>query len=206
MPTARAVAEREASDLTDEELRKSQILDAALQCFMVLGISKTSVQDVARQANVSRGTVYRYFEDRQRLVDGAIEFGALRYQADAAAAMAGKETLADQIAAFAEVTAETLVRQRTRTRLAEGDSEFLQHYVSDSKATLGRLINFLLPYVEAAKKRGEVGRDVKPVEASEWLARAIMSLTSAQDSVGFDMSKPKAVGRYFKRFAVNGLR
>jgi len=206
MPTARAGTEPAPADLTDEALRKSQILEAALECFMVLGISKTSVQDVARQASVSRGTVYRYFEDRQRLVDGAIEFGALRYQADAAEAMAGKQTLADQMAAFAEVTAETLARQRTRTRLAEGDNEFLQHYVADSKATLGRLITFLLPYVDAAKKRGEVGREVKAVEASEWLARAIMSLTSAQDAVGFDMSKPKAVGRYFKKFAVNGLR
>ena len=40
------------------------------------GIQRTSVQDVARMANVSRGTVYRYFEDRNVLIDAAIEFGA----------------------------------------------------------------------------------------------------------------------------------
>ncbi|WP_156763410.1 TetR/AcrR family transcriptional regulator, partial [Mycobacterium scrofulaceum] len=59
--------------------RRDQILDAANECFAQLGIQRTSVQDVARMAKVSRGTVYRYFEDRNVLIDAAIEFGAQRF-------------------------------------------------------------------------------------------------------------------------------
>ncbi|WP_156675642.1 MULTISPECIES: TetR/AcrR family transcriptional regulator, partial [unclassified Mycobacterium] len=36
--------------------RRDQILDAANECFAQLGIQRTSVQDVARMAKVSRGT------------------------------------------------------------------------------------------------------------------------------------------------------
>ncbi|WP_156766944.1 TetR/AcrR family transcriptional regulator, partial [Mycobacterium sp. E796] len=51
--------------------RRDQILEAANECFTQLGIQRTSVQDVARKANVSRGTIYRYFEDRNVLIDAA---------------------------------------------------------------------------------------------------------------------------------------
>lgn len=70
--------------------RRDQILEAANECFTQLGIQRTSVQDVARKANVSRGTVYRYFEDRNVLIDAAIEFGAQRFYREVASAMAKK--------------------------------------------------------------------------------------------------------------------
>ncbi|WP_156746536.1 TetR/AcrR family transcriptional regulator, partial [Mycobacterium sp. E1715] len=64
--------------------RRDQILDAANECFAQLGIQRTSVQDVARMAKVSRGTVYRYFEDRNVLIHAAIEFGAQRFYREVA--------------------------------------------------------------------------------------------------------------------------
>jgi AcrR family transcriptional regulator len=207
MPRARAESAADTSAATtDEEQRKAQILEAAMQCFVQLGISKTSVQDVARMARVSRGTVYRYFEDRQRLIDAAIEFGSRQYYDDAAKAMASKPTLAAQAAAFAEVAARMIAEHRTRNRLAEGDEALLHRYAADTEGTLRRTTSFLLPYVEAAKERGEVGRDVDPKQAAEGLARLIMSITTTQVAVSFDMSKPKAVARFFEQFAVNGLR
>ena len=45
---------------------------------------------------VSRGTVYRYFEDRNILIDAAIEFGAQKFYQHVAEAMAKKTTLAEK--------------------------------------------------------------------------------------------------------------
>ncbi len=103
---------------TDEFDRRDQILEAANQCFTQLGIHRTSVQDVARMANVSRGTVYRYFEDRNVLIDAAIEFGAQKFYRLVADAMAEKTTLAEKLGAMAETHAAILldlhpVRART---------------------------------------------------------------------------------------------
>lgn len=183
-----------------------QILAAALQCFGQLGIARTSIQDVARTAGVSRGTVYRYFDDRQVLIEAAIEHGAERYYADAAAAMEGKTTLAEQVGTMAEVVARTQLEQHTRSRLMEDDSELLVHIIGDSADSIRRTASFLLPYIEAAKLRGEIASDVDAAAASEWLARIIYSFVTVQRSEVIDVSTPKAVAGYVQRFAVAGLR
>jgi AcrR family transcriptional regulator len=113
MSTERAAA---AIDEQEESDRRDQILEAANLCFAQLGIQRTSVQDVARMANVSRGTVYRYFEDRTILIEAAIEYGAQRFYNEVAAAMAQKPTLAEKIGAMAETHAKILLDHRTRNR------------------------------------------------------------------------------------------
>lgn len=48
------------------------ILIAAELCFEQFGIAKTTMADVARAANMSRATVYRYFSDRNSLIMASI--------------------------------------------------------------------------------------------------------------------------------------
>ena len=47
---------------------RDRILRAALDLFLRQGIRKTSIDDVAKRAGVTRVTVYRYFSDRQQLI------------------------------------------------------------------------------------------------------------------------------------------
>ncbi|OCB25169.1 TetR family transcriptional regulator, partial [Mycobacterium malmoense] len=184
--------------------RRDQILEAANECFTQLGIQRTSVQDVARTANVSRGTVYRYFEDRNVLIDAAIEFGAQRFYREVAAAMAGKTTLAEQLGAMAETHAKILLDHRTRNRLMADDAELMRHMVADGDAAVRRTTKFLEPYVRDAQKRGEVGVGVDVTAGSEWLARIIYSFSTVNQGLTFDMTKPATVRRYVEKFAING--
>lgn len=50
---------------------RDRILLAALDLFLQQGIRKTSVDDVADRAGVTRVTVYRHFSDRQQLIGEA---------------------------------------------------------------------------------------------------------------------------------------
>ncbi len=50
-----------------------RILGAALGLFLSQGIRKTSIDEIAERAGVTRVTVYRYFSDRQQLVQQAFE-------------------------------------------------------------------------------------------------------------------------------------
>ena len=59
--------------------RREQLIDAAEACFARLGIERTTVDDVAREAGVSRATVYRYVRDRDDLVLAALEREAVRF-------------------------------------------------------------------------------------------------------------------------------
>ena len=47
---------------------RAAILTAAEECFARYGIAKTTMEDVAKAASMSRATVYRYFADRESLI------------------------------------------------------------------------------------------------------------------------------------------
>lgn len=208
-PYHRTVAEAPVAakvEVSEEETRRTQILDAAVECFVQLGIARTSVQDVARMARVSRGTVYRYFDDRQVLIEAAVEHGAQQFLGEAAAAMEKKSTLAEQVGALGEVLAKTLVEHRTRNRLMGDDAALMRQMIVGGKGAARGTSRFLVPYVEAAKASGEVASDLDVTAACEWLSRMINSISTVQGSSVFDMRKPRTVGEFLERFAVAGLR
>jgi AcrR family transcriptional regulator len=47
--------------------RPEEILEAALELFGELGFARTKLEDVARRAGVSKGTVYLYFDSKETL-------------------------------------------------------------------------------------------------------------------------------------------
>ena len=57
---------------TDPEKRR-QILDGALAVFMTQGFDAASMNDIAATANVSKGTLYVYFEDKEHLFVALLE-------------------------------------------------------------------------------------------------------------------------------------
>lgn len=59
--------------LVDEE-RKKEILDAALYCFLQFGYSKTSMDDIAKQANLSRPLLYLKFKNKEDLYEGIFDY------------------------------------------------------------------------------------------------------------------------------------
>ena len=54
----------------DADTARDLLLDAAEACFERSGISGTTMDDIAKQARVSRATVYRYFTGRDTVVAG----------------------------------------------------------------------------------------------------------------------------------------
>ncbi|MBP1917471.1 AcrR family transcriptional regulator [Lederbergia galactosidilyticus] len=56
------------------ELKKRDILEAALALFMEYGIQKVSITEIAKKANVSQVTIYNYFESKDNLVRLVFKF------------------------------------------------------------------------------------------------------------------------------------
>jgi len=57
-------------DVNRDQERRKQILDAALHCFLQFGYSKTTLDDVAKKANLSRPLIYLKFKSKQDLLSG----------------------------------------------------------------------------------------------------------------------------------------
>jgi TetR/AcrR family transcriptional regulator len=49
------------------EARPQQIIEAALEVFGECGLAKTRLQDIAKRAGVSKGTIYLYFPNKEEL-------------------------------------------------------------------------------------------------------------------------------------------
>ncbi len=50
-----------------KEARPEEILEAALELFAEKGFTATRMQDVAKQAGISKGTLYNYFESKEAI-------------------------------------------------------------------------------------------------------------------------------------------
>ena len=52
----------------DAEAAKTRLIEAADACIDRFGLAKTTIEDIAAEAKVSRATIYRYFPNRDELV------------------------------------------------------------------------------------------------------------------------------------------
>ena len=58
---------------TDDSSKRRQILDGARAVFMDRGFDGASMGEIARAAGVSKGTLYVYFADKNRLFEAIVE-------------------------------------------------------------------------------------------------------------------------------------
>ncbi len=87
---------------------QDRILDATLVCLARYGVAKTTLDDVAREADCARATVYRYFAGKRQLVLAAVEREGQRLVAAVDGAAVGAATLEDGLVAMATTAARLL--------------------------------------------------------------------------------------------------
>ena len=68
-PEEAVVPRRSATPLpSDAQAARDRLMEAAEACFDRYGVAKTTMDDIAKMAGVSRPTVYRHFDDRDSLI------------------------------------------------------------------------------------------------------------------------------------------
>lgn len=135
--------------------RRDRILDAAAVCFVRHGFHRTTMQDVAAEAGMSAGNLYRYFPSKDAMVEGLVErdrrmirddFGALARAADPMATFAelGRRHLIEEPRARAiltmEIWAEASRNERVASlcRMVEAEVETgIASFVTQARARFG---------------------------------------------------------------------
>ncbi|MFL1483554.1 TetR/AcrR family transcriptional regulator [Marinobacter sp. LN3S78] len=64
---------------TDPQPKRTAILEAALDRFAELGVNGVAVPDIASRAQVGTGTIYRYFQNKEALVNALFQEEKLRF-------------------------------------------------------------------------------------------------------------------------------
>ena len=66
------MATTKVSPPTARDVARGQVLDAARRCFLHDGLRANTMEDIARAAQTSRQTVYKYFSGRRELIEAAV--------------------------------------------------------------------------------------------------------------------------------------
>ena len=76
-----------------EDERRQAILDGAHSCFLQYGFAKTSLDDIAQRAGISRPLIYRKFKNKEDILSAVydVKLDALYPQVDAALAEGGSK-------------------------------------------------------------------------------------------------------------------
>jgi len=61
------------------EERRQQILDAAMACFARKGFHQTTMEDIGNEAGVSPGVAYRYFANKEDIIEASLMSGLERW-------------------------------------------------------------------------------------------------------------------------------
>jgi AcrR family transcriptional regulator len=71
--TAQAIASREVPRSEEESAKRRQIIEGARAVFLTQGFDAASMNDIARAAAVSKGTLYVYFANKEELFEAIVE-------------------------------------------------------------------------------------------------------------------------------------
>src|SRR6218665_1823879 len=66
----------------EDPVKREQILDGARRVFMAQGFDAASMNDIVREAGVSKGTIYVYFEGKEQLFAAMIARERDRFAAE----------------------------------------------------------------------------------------------------------------------------
>jgi AcrR family transcriptional regulator len=150
-----------------------RILAAALAHFEDFGIRRTTIEDIARRAGVSRVTIYRRFPGKERLVEAVILLEARRFFEELEAAVAAIDSVEDRIVEAFVHTLAAAREQRLLNRLLRTEPEtLLPHLTTDG----GRVIAAGTAFLAAQMRRAGSGVPKREVETvAEVVARLVLS-------------------------------
>lgn len=161
----------------DTESARTRLLDAAERCFTRFGVSKTTVEDVANEARVSRATVYRYFDGRDALVLGVLLRQASRFLGRLEKRIAAQASFAESLVEGVMFTVEAVRADPNLAMLFTPESAGLTESIVGASDALFRITgDFLRPYFEAAQASGQLRAHLDIGDAAEWILRCIVSM------------------------------
>jgi AcrR family transcriptional regulator len=185
----------------DRSSQRIRIVDATLSCLASQGLAKTTLDDIAAWAGLSRATVYRVFPGgREAILAATVETELARLYSELAVAMGEGSDLMEALTAGI-VTAARRLRDHGAIRflLAHEPGVLLTHLCFDQMDRLLEVASsFAAPFLTRWLEPDQAAR------AAEWAVRITMSYTEAGQPA-LDITDADDVARLVGRFVLPGI-
>ncbi|MFF0816304.1 TetR/AcrR family transcriptional regulator [Rhodococcus sp. NPDC003318] len=166
----------------DASVARGQILAAAESTFQRYGVLKSTMDDIAREAGVSRPTLYRYFRDRDALVTALIEVRSRRLFDETREFLTRYETVAEQLVEGL-VHLVDLGRKDPLIRLIVGPEHlgWGAPLAGSSELAADLTHEMWSPVIDAARHRGEIRPGATTREITDWIVLVELILVGRMD-------------------------
>lgn len=159
------------------QLARDRILDAAAEAFVELGLEGAGMEDVARLAKCSRGTVYRYFENRTELRLAYIAREGARIHARMREAVQGIDEPGEAIVRGMVFALEQVRGNPTLAAWFSPASQGTTNLLAGSSSALFDMTAASLDeLLEPAARAGSLRKGLNRRDAAEWVTRVMLSL------------------------------
>ncbi|MEZ5322945.1 MAG: TetR/AcrR family transcriptional regulator [Microthrixaceae bacterium] len=186
--------------MTDGISAEDRVLDAALTCISRWGLTKTTAEDIASEASVSRATVYRLFPGGRTAILQRLAFRELAALGDRVVSDAsGRPGVEATLTAGIVSGAGALQRHPAVAYLARHEPDSLLPFISfdrlDPALALVRttFAPLLVEFVD----------DATAGDLVEWAARVVLSALAQPG--WFDVTDPIAVEAFVRRYLSPGI-
>ncbi len=180
---------------------RQRIVEATYACVSRRGLAKTTVEDAAREAGVSRATVYRAFPGgRDELLSATVAWATVEFFLRLYEHVQGADSL-EQVMEWGIMFAHrSILEHEVLQRVMQTEPEkLLPTLTVESNRIREGIADFLAPYLLA---RG-VAAGVDLGAAADFLARMVLSYMSAPGR--WDLTDPEQVARLVRSELLAGV-
>jgi AcrR family transcriptional regulator len=184
--------------------RRGALLDAAAERFSAVGIAKTTMEDIAREAGAGKATLYRHFPNKAAVLDALLERENRRLARVVEGAVARQRTTPCRIeAAFVAALGFLRSHALLNKGLREEPDVVLPYLTSWSAPLLRSCMTLFTDMIRKGVEAGEL-RPVDPEWAAETLFRLLLSFfTLPQLTLRLD--DPEEVRAYVRGILAGAL-
>ena len=153
---------------------RERILDGAMAAIARHGLAKLGMSDVSASAGVSRGTLYRYFPNRDELLQSLATFESQRFQERMMAALGQAPSDSSRLEVALQLVTNYVAEHPAIRRVIETEPAFVLAYLGEEFPNLRAVIGaFLAPLLRetAPVQQGLVTTE----QLVDWLTRVMIS-------------------------------
>lgn len=155
--------------------RREDLLAAAARRFVAVGLRKTTMEDIAREARAGKATLYRHFANKDAVIDALLEREAARFERALRRAADDEDDAAARIEAAFLVGVRFFVEHPVMVRgRDEEPAILLPRITANGGPMVERGLHLFADLIREGVEVGEL-RQVEPVSAAEVVVRLILS-------------------------------